>query len=243
MNTPALSTLFAALEATWPPARVIDAQPFRFRDGAGGGKRVSSTLAIDTFTADAIEKAEEAMQKMGQPSLFMLRPDDTGLDDILASRGYAIADPTLIYLIEPSQIARPGPSGQVLPTWPPFAIQRELWADAGIGDARLAVMDRATDPKTSILCRIRDTPAATLFLAIHDGIAMVHALEVAEPHQRKGVGETALRAAAHWALGKGANWLALAVTEANAAANALYRKLGMECAGGYHYRLAPEAGT
>jgi GNAT superfamily N-acetyltransferase len=45
-----------------------------------------------------------------------------------------------------------------------------------------------------------------------------------------------MRAAARWAEGNGATTLALAVTRANSAANALYASLGMVAAGHYHYR-------
>ena len=69
---------------------------------------------------------------------------------------------------------------------------------------------------------------------------MVHAIEVVPAHRRLGAGETLLRGAASFAAGQGCDWLALAVTEANALARALYAKLGMEVVGRYHYRL--EAG-
>lgn len=243
MNAPTLPALFAALEATWPPAEAKDAPPFRLRNGQGGGQRVSSALSLGPATLADIDKAETAIKTMGQTALFMICPGDEALDRMLIDRGYTISDPTLLYQIKPAQIARPGPLGQVLPTWPPFAIQREIWAEGGIGTARLAVMDRASQPKTCLLCRIRDTPAATVFAALSGRIAMLHALEVAPEARRKGIGETLVRATAEWAASKGADWLALAVTEANAAANALYRKLGMAPAGRYHYRRAPEAGA
>ena len=243
MSAPPLSALFAALEATWPPARVTEAPPFRLRDGKGGGQRVSSAQAFGPVTPADIDAAEAAMAEMGQTALFMIRPDDASLDQRLADRGYTVSDPTILYLIAPNQIARPGPLGRVFPTWPPFALQREIWADGGIGPARLAVMERAPEPKTTLLCRIKDTPAATVFAALDGGIAMLHALEVAPEARRKGIGETLVRATAEWAAGKGADWLALAVTEANQAANALYRKLGMKPAGRYHYRRAPGAGA
>jgi ribosomal protein S18 acetylase RimI-like enzyme len=51
-----------------------------------------------------------------------------------------------------------------------------------------------------------------------------------------------LEAAARFAAAHGADTLALAVAEANAPARALYRRLGMTEAGGYHYRIAPDTG-
>ncbi|NND17963.1 MAG: GNAT family N-acetyltransferase, partial [Silicimonas sp.] len=58
-----------------------------------------------------------------------------------------------------------------------------------------------------------------------------------------GVATRILNGAANWALSKGAGWMTVNVTSANAPANALYRKLGMQPVAGYHYRRAPEATT
>ena len=66
---------------------------------------------------------------------------------------------------------------------------------------------------------------------------MLHALEVAAPLRRAGLGRIMTRAAADWARRQGAETLALAVTDANVAANALYRDLGMQPVWHYHYRM------
>ena len=70
------------------------------------------------------------------------------------------------------------------------------------------------------------------------GIAMIHAIEVAPEHRRKGGGGLLIRGAASFAAEQDAAWLALAVTEANAPARALYERLGIARAGSYHYRVA-----
>ena len=100
-------------------------------------------------------------------------------------------------------------------------------------------MERAADPKTSFLGRSGDAPGGTGFVSAHDGIAMVHALEVHPTARRRGVGAAMMRAAANWAQAKGLHWITLAVTRANVPANGLYRRLGMHEATGYHYRRAP----
>ncbi len=68
---------------------------------------------------------------------------------------------------------------------------------------------------------------------------MLHALEVRPSERRLGLGEMLIRAAAHWAIGQGATWVTRAVTKTNAAANALYDRLGMSVVTQYHYRRAP----
>ena len=67
---------------------------------------------------------------------------------------------------------------------------------------------------------------------------MLHALEVTSDERRKGVGTMAVAAAVKWAATKGADWMSLAVVTDNEPANQLYRKLGFQPAGHYHYRRA-----
>ena len=66
---------------------------------------------------------------------------------------------------------------------------------------------------------------------------MLHALEVRPGLRRRGVGATLLQAAANWAADQGASRLSLVVTRRNAAARALYARLGMGVVGQYHYRM------
>ena len=125
---------------------------------------------------------------------------------------------------------------QLFPLWPPLAILRDIWASGGIGPERLAVMARAAGPKTALAARIEDRAAGAAFCALHDKVAMLHAIEVLPAYRRKGVGTLILRGAAHWAQVQGARWMALAVTEANTPARALYDHCGMTITTRYHYR-------
>lgn len=118
----------------------------------------------------------------------------------------------------------------------PLAIMREIWANGGIGPQRVAVMERAQGPKTGLLLRHSDQPAGTGFVAIYDGVAMVHALEILPDHRRQGLGGWAMRTAAFWARDNGADTLSVICTKANTGANGLYHALGMEIVGEYHYR-------
>jgi ribosomal protein S18 acetylase RimI-like enzyme len=74
------------------------------------------------------------------------------------------------------------------------------------------------------------------FVALHGQTAVIHAVEVRPALRRNGAARQMLRAAAHWAAEMGADRLALAVTEANLPARALYASLGMQPVGQYHYR-------
>lgn len=238
---PAAETLFAVLAATWPPAAMRARGPWLLREGAGGGKRVSAASAEGSINPDDIPTAEQEMRALGQAPLFMLRPEsrpgDAVLDEALAARGYMRSEPTLIYAAPARRLLpEPLPVMQVMSIWPPLAIQRELWAEEGIGPERLSVMERATDPHVALMARQSDRVAGTGFIATHQGIAMLHAVVVTAALRRRGAARNLTRGAAEWAMAQGADWLTLAVTEANQPARLLYTGLGMEPVARYHYR-------
>lgn len=239
MTPPRMSPehLDQVMAATWPAAQLHRVGPWTVRDGLGGGQRVSATTAHGDWSDEDIPLAEAAMARLGQGNLFLIRAQDGMLDQALQARGYRIKDPVLAYVAPAVQLADPAPPGMAaFAHWPPLAICRQIWDEAGIGPARLAVMARATGPKCVLLARSNDRPTGVAFVAVHENTAMLHALEVAPTARRQGSAHNMLRAAAVWALENGADRLSLVVTVANAPARALYASLNMEVVGDYHYR-------
>lgn len=234
------AALYEVSDATWPAARKWDDGPWTLRDGAGGGKRASATTARGDVTDQDIPKAEAAMKAMGQRSLFMIREGDDVLDAMLAARGYDLIDEVVLYTAPIGMLTDiPIPPVTCFTIWEPLAIMAEIWAKGGIGAARLAVMGRAA-VKTGILNRWNEQPGGVAFAAVHNGVTMVHAVEVLE-HQRKvGVAQWMMRAAAFWGAKQGAQHIAVLCVTANKPANALYTKLGFTRVGTYHYRQAPQ---
>ena len=234
-----LDRLYRALDATWPAAAATDVGPFTVRDGRGGGKRASAAVAKGPATDDDIAAAEVAMRTMNQTPLFQVRDGDDDLDALLEARGYEVVDPTRIYAAPVDDVAGQEKTGKDVKTihgWGPLAFMLELWRDGGIGPERVAVMDRACEPKTGFLGRMGNEVGGTAFCAVDGDVAMLHALEVRQSSRRGGMGRGSTIDAAIWARENGARTFALACTEANAAANALYSGLGMTPVGGYHYR-------
>lgn len=239
--TPDISRLYATVDGTWPAAAQIDAGPWTLREGRGGGKRVSAATANGEWHVDDIGAAENAMRMLGQSPLFMIRNTDEALDRQLEGLGYQVIDPVNIWVCPIANLASlPIPPVTAFTIWEPLAIQLEIWAEGGISDARVNVMERTKGPKTSIFGRVNDKPAGTGFCALHDGIAMVHALELRSAHRGKGLGRWMMRAAGVWAMRKGARWMAVVCTQDNKAANGLYQSLKMTHVGAYHYRTLPE---
>lgn len=235
---PEAEAVHAAIGATWPPARLLAAGPFTLREGQGGGSRVSAATVAGDWSAEDIDAAEAGMAALGQRALFMLRDGDAALDAALEGRGYRVMDPVVAYVAEVKTLARLRPPPvTTFEVWPPLAVQAEIWAEGGIGPARLAIMERMAGAKTSILGRVGDSPAGTAFVGLYQGLAMVHALEVQARFRRRGLARHMMVAAAFWAAARGADWIGLAVTEANVPARALYDGLGMQVAARYHYRV------
>jgi GNAT superfamily N-acetyltransferase len=206
--------------------------PWAIRDGAGGGKRVSAASAEGEWTEADLTLAEAAMP---EDALFLIREGEDALDSALAARGYRVVDPVVVYAC-PATGLPPPPHMTTFPHWPPLAIARDLWAEGGIGAARLAVMDRVAVPKAAIFARQADRPAGVAFVALAGTTAMLHALEIAPARRRQGSAHHILQAAAQWTLDQGGETLSLAVTRANAPARALYASLGMQAVGSYQYR-------
>ena len=235
------ASIFNVVDATWPAARMIQDGPWILREGKGGGKRVSAaSTEMDVEDAD-IDQAEQAMARLGQDALFMLRNGQQGLDRLLETRGYGVLDPVTAYacpVVQLTDIALPRVT--VFEIWEPLAIMLEIWAKGGIGPARVDVMRRATGPKTSLLGRWNEHPAAAAFVAMHGDTAMVHAIEVLEHQRRHGMGAWIMRGAAFWAARQGAKTLSVVCTDENTGANRLYTSLGMAVVGHYHYRYLPD---
>lgn len=234
--------LTALIDATWPAQSTQVVNGWTIRIGAGGGSRVSAATATKSARIEEHLLAASAMRDISQTPLFMVREGEDALDTALDAAGYTIKDPTTFYTAPTASFAtqRPPPV-TCFEVWPPLATQAEIWAAGGIGPLRLAIMERAQGPKTTILGRLNDTPAGSTFAAIHDGTAMLHAIETAASFRRQGLARHMIRAAAFWAQDNGADTTALLVTRANKGANALYTSMGFTPVGGYHYRIHPEA--
>lgn len=235
-----IADLAPVIAATWPPAAVRAVGPFTIPEGAGGGQRVSAARLSDPQATDAteaeIDAALAALAEIGQPPLFMVLDHQTALDARLAARGLSVRDTTHALLADSTTLAEVPPPVRCFAVWPPLAIQTEIWAAGGIGPERLAVMERANGPCMSFFGRIDDRPAGTAFAAIHEGTAMLHALEILPQHRRKGLARIMMRAAGDWARAQGLPRFATLVTGENQPAQGLYASLGFAPVGQYHYR-------
>ena len=179
------------------------------------------------------------MRAWRQRPLFQVRPGEVALDAALEARGYRLHEPSVLYVAPSEALAAPVGLAAI-PCDAPLACMAEIWAAEDVGPARLAVMGRASDPRTWLLGRLDERPMGCAFVAVAGGIAMLSALVVAPEARRHGLAARMVQGAAAWAAAKRAATFGLAVTRANAPARALYARLGMAEAARYHYRIAPE---
>jgi hypothetical protein len=165
--TSSLDPLYRALDQTWPAAHHIQQDCWCLRVGMGGGKRVSAATLEGTLRTGSIDRAAQSMRDIGQPSLFMIRDNQETLDTELANRGYDICDPSHIYTTPVDKLTtQKPPRVSMFNIWEPLEIQKDIWRQGGIDDARLAVMERAEGEKTSILMRWENHPAGTAFVGL-----------------------------------------------------------------------------
>jgi len=227
MTIPNPATIFATLDTTWPPEMYQQSGDWLLRIGGAGGSRVNAATAIgDTPELD------------GCGPLVMIRTGQDALSQRLDAAGYSIKDPCRILVARSADVARDLPDGPGTITGDaPIAQIVEIWEAGGVGPARLAIMDRANCPKTYITGRVGDRPAGCVYVGANGNVAMLHALEIATQHRRKGLARNLVAASAQWASSAGAEWLSLIVTEANEGALALYSSMGFTDIGGYHYRI------
>lgn len=226
-TSPDIQTLYETIDATWPAAAFHHKSGWKIRDGRGGGKRVSAATLMET-DAD-ITLAETEMLALGQDRLFMIRAGEQALDDALSSKGYRVIDPVVLMTSPLTNGTSNAVADQTHAT-PEIA---KIWHQGGIGPDRIAVMDRAADPK--YFCEIENKAVA--FSAIHNGICMTHAVEVLSSARRQGLGKRIMGKITDWASAKGAHTLCVITVMENTAARGLYRNLGMQEVGHYHYRI------
>ena len=234
--------IFGAIDATWAPATMRQHGSWILREGRGGGNRVSAaSLAASSVTDADVSQAEAGMRAMAQPPLFMIRPGDDSLDQMLVGRGYEMFAPVRILGAAAETIADGTVLGaDVIPCDTVLAAQRQLWAAGGIGPARIDIMYRVSVAKTALFARNGHALAGVAFVGVSGRLGLLHALEVCPSQRRKGVGAAITAAAAAWCVKNGADTLALLVTRENSAAIALYEGMGMRDITSYHYRIKNE---
>ncbi len=234
MTAPSQIDLFNTVDATWAPYVFHTDENWLIREGAGGGQRVSATTLLSGAQGYQISTAVKKMVSLGQTPLFMIRNTDAKLDAELHGLNYDIVDPVVILIAKTKELLRTAPNQvqavQTIDT--PNENVKNIWASGGINQGRLNVMARVKAPKTII----NTGEMGVAFAAAFNGVAMVHAVEVASSHRRKGVANALMYKAFQWAKEQNCMWVSVLTVRENIPARTLYENLGMVEAAAYHYR-------
>ena len=226
--TPSIKTLYETIDYTWPSASIQVNQGWLVKNGLGGGKRVSATLQLDPQAN--IKNAEKMMEALSQNYLFMIRENDSVLDYKLDKLGYDLIDPVVIFCSPISLIDK---SIKGVFHSKPNTIMKRIWLNGGVSSARLNIMKRTKVSKTFILIDNK----AVAFVAIHNDIAMFHALEVLKEYRREGLAKIIMQQINVWASTNGAKFISAVSVKGNIPARNFYLSIGMSEVGYYHYRL------
>lgn len=245
--------LTEALIAGWRPLQRLDVDGFALLRSRGVTRRANSAVAVDAPTsqdalAAAIDRVEGLYEMTGETPTFRVL-DVHGperLADDLSERGYRRQGDSdlLSTTLGPERRDMPHPSAEIR-----TGALDEDWFDAAWQlapregeQARQTLHDiLAGTPAVQVLLRADGAPVAAgraaLVPAGKETAAVLNVIAVDPAHRRQGLGRDLSRTLLALAAVQGASRALLEVERDNDAARALYRQLGFDRLGGYHYRV------
>jgi N-acetylglutamate synthase len=236
----------------------------RAADGFTG--RANSALAVGdpgTPLAAAIEQVGRWYAARGLPAMVSVpfplrRPQASAVDRFLAARGWSVrAGSATVMTADIRAVARQAAAARI-PAAPGAAevpqvpeIQVEIGAEPD--DGWLAAYHYRGQAPPPIARRLLTSAPWQAFgcvraggaaiaigrVAVAAGWAGLTAIEVDPRHRRRGLARAVSAALAAAALDRGATGIYLQVEDGNAAARALYHRIGFADHHCYHYRVAP----
>jgi ribosomal protein S18 acetylase RimI-like enzyme len=239
----------ALMNQGWPAADSTELDGWLVRRNAGVTMRANSVLPASApfdlgRALDYVENLYAAHQIA--PSFQVgpaAQPGD--LDDYLADRGYELRTPTLVMCAEIADVLSklPEPATAVNISSAPGDDWMDLWwaVDGRGGSAAKAAARQILNRGRALYAVIPSVgqPTAIGRLALVDDWAGIYCLAVDPAHRRQGLAQATIHALLQKATTLGVNRVWLQVVEANAAARALYDRLGFQSVSRYHYRVLP----
>lgn len=229
--------------AAWPPLDIEKIDNWLVRHGGGLGRRVNSVAPFATGPgemplAERIAAVEAAYKAKDMPPRFQVspstQPDD--LDDELALRGYEIEAPVFLMTRAADVPAKNIGAVDVRIEEAASDAWWEMYLEGFHRDAR-PVVARANDyPVFASVENAKGGLDAIGLGVAGDGWFGIFAMYTRTDARRRGLGSAIIAAFAEYAADKGRPKLYLQVERSNAAARAVYARLGFSVAYAYHYR-------
>ncbi|WP_136603932.1 GNAT family N-acetyltransferase [Paenibacillus dokdonensis] len=230
----------------WPTLQtlVYDGWLLRFADGYT--KRSNSVNAIYNMSGDnlalKIIKCEELYRKAELDAVFKITPFvPASLDQTLEERGYKLADPSTVMILELDTAAMPKlthveVSESLTPKW----VDTFTSFHNGLSERNQAAMKKMlsqTVLQTGYFTLYQESmPVACGLGVIEDQVVGLFDIVTSEQHRNQGYGEQLILNILQWAKENGTTHSYLQVVQNNAPANRLYEKLGYREIYSYWYR-------
>jgi len=251
MMPPDVLTLERATLTMVPAPRTGFDGPFVVRAFAGGTGRANAASSIDPAAdpdlAARIARIEARYDALGLPVRFRSTPlDPPGLIDHLTARGYVPKDETVILCMPIAAIAAADPAAEARAA--PDSDWMAVTATAEHQSPKRRQEKEGTAPLLTVpgawITLREDGAAAAVASVVAAGtVAGYFDLAVRPEFRRRGLAARAVRAAADWARGQGAEWLFCQVAATNTASLALNTALGLREAYRYTYWVRPQDGV
>ena len=236
MPTP--DELERAAAASWPAAIAERAGGWLLRATPGAsGRRLNSALPPMAARPDAVDDVARWYEDRGMPPIVQVTPaeDQAVLDGALADRGWTTEAETAVLAAPAGTVAGPSPCVRTvgLEAW--VEAWRATGAARALEPAAAEVLTRIDAPTVPLVAHRGGALAGVALGILQPGASLAVSVAVAPEHRRQGVATELMRA---WATAAGDRTIFLQTFEDNAAARALYGRLGFSRSHGYHYRRA-----
>lgn len=223
------------------------------RAAEGFTGRANSALAAGDppmSLQEAVGHVTRWYQARGLPPMIAVpyplgRPDQSELDRMLASQGWALrADAATVMTATAGEVAARYSPREVTVEFAdkPDAAWLARYHYRGSGTLPPVAQRLLSSAPWQAFASVRDQNARTIAVGRVAGAgnwAGLTAIEVDQAQRRRGLGAAVTAALTAHAAARGYDAIYLQVTDDNAAARALYRQLGFTDHHGYHYRVAP----
>ena len=227
-------------------AREVESGPgWELRHTDGMHRRLNSLTVWPEATGpldDLVDRAEAFYGARERPSIVKLtEASHTGLDDLLAARGYAIEAPTFVQ----SRAINRGPTDRgleitsdVTPVWlDTFSAIRGL--SASRRSILEGILDRIDGEPGYALAHEEGEPAATGLAIVTDDHVGLFEIATDPAWRGRGLAQQIVGTLVGWGATAGATAAYLQVEVDNERALRLYRRLGFETRYRYWYRVRP----
>ena len=222
------------------------------RAAGGFTGRANSALAVGEAgprLTDAIETVCQWYAERGLPPMIAVpypagNPEASQLDRVLAERGWTVRPGAATVMTTAADINRGATRDAVEIRAEPDAAWLARYHYRGRQLPAIAVTLLLSSPWQAFASvRAAGQAIAIGRVAVASQWAGITAVEVDPVHRRRGLAAAVTTVLAAEAARQGAAALYLQVEDDNAAARALYRRMGFADHHGYHYRVAPGAQT